>query len=322
MIKKFTAFIMGLVVSASASTFTANAEEISTQDFESTFEIGQHLKAGDEIDVGIDSKKSFGIKSFINGEDNYKSFLGGHYIVPCDMVVTYVSGNYLQLVAESDIADSIDVSTLNTGDIIDIEKNLLLYEYKTNTYDHGFLADYSDIGEGTVDVAYIDHENKSVILRASGNMGDFNGDGSFHISDVVGFQQWLIGKEDDRYSAKWYNVDLNKDGSADVFDLCMMKKMLVESLGNPHTMTVGEFYYFTLNSYGKTLTFDDFTGFEYTRIDSGYEYPIGDSDSTIQIIGDMDSGYIENIYYCNTENGKKIPFDDFCKFIYLYGSEI
>ncbi|MDE7363437.1 MAG: dockerin type I repeat-containing protein [Ruminococcus sp.] len=322
MIKKFTAFIMGLMVTASASTFTANAETIKTQDFKSAFEIGQHLKAGDDIDVGIDSKKSFGIKTFINGEEYYRSFLSGHYAMPCDMVVVYVTEDYMQLVAESDIADCIDVTTLNTGDIIDTTKFMLLYDYITDTYDRGFLADYDDVGEGTIDVAYIDHENKSIILRASENMGDFDGNGSFNISDVVRFQQWLMGKEDDRYSTKWYNVDLNKDGSADVFDFCIMKKMLAESLCNPHIMTLDELYYFTLNSYEKTLTFDDFAGFEYIRTDSGYEYPIEDTNDVIQIVGDMDSGYIENIYYCNTANGKKVPFDDFCKFIYLYSDEL
>ncbi|MDE7097573.1 MAG: dockerin type I repeat-containing protein, partial [Ruminococcus sp.] len=300
MIKKFTAFIMGLMVTASASTFTANAEKINTQDFKSAFEIGQHLKAGDDIDVGINSKKSFGINTFINGEEDYKYFLSGHYIMPCDMVVVYVTENYMQLVAESDIADCIDVTTLNTGDIIDTTKSMLLYDYITDTYDRGFLADYDDVGEGTVDVAYIDHENKSIILRASENMGDFDGNGSFNISDVVRFQQWLIGKEDDGYSTKWYNVDLNKDGSADVFDFCIMKKMLAESLCNPHIMTFSEFYYFTLNSHEKTLTFDDFSVFEYVQTDSGYEYPIKDTETVIQITGDMDSGYIENIYYCNT----------------------
>lgn len=325
MIKKFTAFIMGIMATVSASTFTANAETIETQDFESAFEIGQHLKAGDDIDVGIDSKNSFGIKTFINGEEDYKYFLRGHYIMPCDMVVVYVTENYMQLVAESDIADCIDVTTLNTGDIIDTTKSMLLYDYRTATYDRGFLADYDDVGEGTIDVAYIDHETKSIILRASGNMGDFDGIGSFNISDVVRFEQWLMGKEYDDsyiYSAKWYNADLNKDGSADVFDLCLMKKMLAESLCNPHIMRVNEFYYFTLNSYKKTLTFDDFAGFEYIKTDSGYEYPIKDAYAVIQITGDMDSGYIESIYYCNTENGKKIPFDDFCKIICLYSDEI
>lgn len=310
MIKKITAFIMALVVSASAGAFTANAETINTQDFKSAFEIGQHLKAGDDIDVGIDSKKSFGIKTFINGEENYKSFLRGHYILPCDMVVVYVSENYMQLVAESDIADSIDVTTLNTGDIIDTTKSMLFYDYRTNTYDYGFIADYDDIGEGTVDVAYIDHENKSVILRASGNMGDFDGNGNFNISDVVRFQQWLIG-DDGYYNSKWYNADLNKDGSADVFDLCLMKKMLVEKMGNPHIMTVEELFYFALNNYGKSLTFDDFAIFEYVKTDSGYEYPIEDTDAVIQITGDMDSGYIENVMICDTNNDEKCSFDEF-----------
>lgn len=56
--------------------------------------------------------------------------------------------------------------------------------------------------------------------------GDVNGDERFTITDVVMLQKWLIG------SGKltvWKNGDLYEDGIINVFDLCIMKRMLIKS---------------------------------------------------------------------------------------------
>lgn len=54
--------------------------------------------------------------------------------------------------------------------------------------------------------------------------GDVNADGKFNISDAVMMQKWLICSGD---LTDWTAGDLNKDNIINVFDLCLMKHMLI-----------------------------------------------------------------------------------------------
>lgn len=60
-------------------------------------------------------------------------------------------------------------------------------------------------------------------------LGDVNADGVFNVADVVMMQKWLLcaGKLTD-----WQAGDLCKDERIDVFDLCLMKRLLIEKEGN------------------------------------------------------------------------------------------
>lgn len=58
--------------------------------------------------------------------------------------------------------------------------------------------------------------------------GDVNDDGKFDIADVVLFQKWLLAVPDVKL-ANWKAADLCEDGRLDVFDLCLLKRMLVEN---------------------------------------------------------------------------------------------
>lgn len=58
--------------------------------------------------------------------------------------------------------------------------------------------------------------------------GDVNADGSFTVADVVLFQQWLLTVPD-AVLADWKAADLCEDDRLDVFDLCMMKRMLINN---------------------------------------------------------------------------------------------
>lgn len=57
-------------------------------------------------------------------------------------------------------------------------------------------------------------------------MGDVNDDGEFSIADAVMLQKWLLNAGE---LYNWQNGDFCKDNRIDVFDLCMMKHMLVEN---------------------------------------------------------------------------------------------
>lgn len=58
--------------------------------------------------------------------------------------------------------------------------------------------------------------------------GDVNCDGSFNVADVVLLQKWLLGAPDVKLD-DWKAADLCKDGRLDVFDLCLMKRMLINN---------------------------------------------------------------------------------------------
>lgn len=56
---------------------------------------------------------------------------------------------------------------------------------------------------------------------------DVNLDGEFGVADVVILQEWLLGKgEMNEINATL--ADVCKDGILDVFDLCIMRKKLIE----------------------------------------------------------------------------------------------
>ena len=57
--------------------------------------------------------------------------------------------------------------------------------------------------------------------------GDVNSDGEFTVADAVSLQKWLLGAPDSEL-AHWRAADLCKDGRLDTFDLCLMRKDLLD----------------------------------------------------------------------------------------------
>ncbi len=57
--------------------------------------------------------------------------------------------------------------------------------------------------------------------------GDVNADGAFDISDLVIMQKWLLAVPDTKLK-DWNAGDICKDDRIDAFDLCLMRKLLVE----------------------------------------------------------------------------------------------
>lgn len=62
-------------------------------------------------------------------------------------------------------------------------------------------------------------------------MGDVNGDGEFNIADAVLLQKWLLGSPDTQLT-NLKAADFCKDNRLDVFDLCLMKRDLLEKTNN------------------------------------------------------------------------------------------
>ncbi len=58
-------------------------------------------------------------------------------------------------------------------------------------------------------------------------IGDCNDDGTMNIADVVTLQQFLLGNGG---LAEWRNADLCKDERIDVFDMVLMRRLLIEKM--------------------------------------------------------------------------------------------
>lgn len=143
---------------------------------------------------------------------------------------------------------------VNNGDdqkcFLHNERNIQLYEnnasrgqfWKIRKTDDGhyFLISklsgyYLDLLDGKCS----DGQNVSQVYYIGGNpqkwnfikvniKGDLNDDGEFNISDVVLLQKRLLAVSDTELD-NWKAADLCEDGKLDVFDLCLMKRMLVEN---------------------------------------------------------------------------------------------
>lgn len=72
--------------------------------------------------------------------------------------------------------------------------------------------------------------------------GDVNADGKFNIADVTLFQSWLMGN--DVTLNNYQSADLCEDGILDVFDLCIMKKELLNNSDDfkPCTATINDVF--------------------------------------------------------------------------------
>lgn len=85
---------------------------------------------------------------------------------------------------------------------------------------------YVETYNTTTDFA-IDEFTAGPVKTLTGKIeGDVNNDGSFDIADVVLLQKWLLAVPD-THLADWKAADLCDDNRLDVFDLCMMKRKLI-----------------------------------------------------------------------------------------------
>ena len=63
--------------------------------------------------------------------------------------------------------------------------------------------------------------------------GDANDDGEFNVADAVLLQKWLLAVPDTDLK-NWKAVDFCNDNKLNVFDLCLMKRELIERMATPY----------------------------------------------------------------------------------------
>lgn len=142
-------------------------------------------------------------------------------------------------------------------------------------------------------------------LAAESVTGDVNGDGTFNISDVVLLQKWLLAVPNTTL-ADWKAADMYEDGRLDVFDLCLMKCELLNTVNTPDSPEPETSAAYSIiyennvvtvkDADGKTLTLHDgisISGQTVTLTKPG-EYEISGKSESGQIVVDVDKSTYPN----------------------------
>lgn len=74
---------------------------------------------------------------------------------------------------------------------------------------------------------YANEYNRTFISLNPIISGDVNDDGRFNVTDVVLLQKWILAVPNTKL-ANWEAADLCEDGSLNAFDLCLMKRALLQ----------------------------------------------------------------------------------------------
>lgn len=189
--------------------------------------------------------------------------------LPTAQTVYYQPGCYIKIASEPDkviynIGDKLDLTGLKLdvmyesgGEMYVYQENIDWNNVQENINWHkvidsenplendSFIVDTSDFdssksGKYNITISltqeaqrglwYCQPINIPVTVTDDGSFikGDVNADGSFNVADVVMLQKWLVSARDINLP-DWKAADLNEDGKLDVFDLCVMKRKLIES---------------------------------------------------------------------------------------------
>lgn len=169
-----------------------------------------------------------------DGELKYSNIFkkGDEYIVERDSVMVAAQYGYTYLAPESESVNYVDCREVEVGDIIGSSSVILTYDYYLNEIispiiDHDLYSKY--FGENLLQITAVDHENKKVKAELIEPVaGDVNADGVVSIADAVMLQKWLLGVPDVKLY-NWKSADLCEDGVIDVYDLCLMKRELINA---------------------------------------------------------------------------------------------
>ncbi len=152
----------------------------------------------------------------------------------------YINNIYNQFVKNGTPVIVGEFGCANKGNIDQITSWAKYYVEKCTSYgipciwwDNG--SQYKIYNRRTLKVAELDLLN-TMIAASKGESytpdksvkGDVNGDGQFNVSDVVVLQKWILAVPDTNL-ANWKAADLCEDERLDVFDLCLMKRLLISA---------------------------------------------------------------------------------------------
>lgn len=127
---------------------------------------------------------------------------------------------------------STDKITLKAGEQYNISANQTNLTYSSSdrsiaiVSSNGVITALND-GEATISVFNSNYDVAQIkVTVRSVTSGDVNGDNVLSIADAVMLQKYLLGSGT---LTNWKNADLCKDDRIDVFDMVLMRKLLIEN---------------------------------------------------------------------------------------------
>ncbi len=96
------------------------------------------------------------------------------------------------------------------------------------------------IPENSMTVTRYDNGSADVVFKLKFTpTGDVNDDGEFNAADVVLLQKWLLGSADAKL-INWKAADFCNDNVLNVFDLCLMRESLIQTINIPVAVSINE----------------------------------------------------------------------------------
>lgn len=231
-----TAVITAALTKTSSSIEVTVSKDVIPSTIYNTSELkGYDIKMNATDVICYDGSGNMNIAAVSDdGELKYSNIFkkGDEYIVERDSVMVAAQYGYTYLAPESDSVNYVDCREAEVGDIIGSSSVLLCYDYYLNEIispiiSHSLYEKY--FGEKLLQITEVDHKNKKVKAELIEPVaGDVNADGSFGMADAVTLQKWLLGVPDVKLY-NWKSADLCEDGVIDVYDLCMMKRELINA---------------------------------------------------------------------------------------------
>ena len=86
-------------------------------------------------------------------------------------------------------------------------------------------VDYIQLSSSAADEPAVSYSGREE-PEEEGIRGDVNADKQFNVADLVVMQNWLLAKPGAQL-ADWQAGDLCEDGITDMFDMVMMRKLLL-----------------------------------------------------------------------------------------------
>lgn len=111
--------------------------------------------------------------------------------------------------------------TIDPVDIMSDDAEYLIADGMNGSMDF-FRVNFKEVSEP--DYYYTESETVTDKVR-----GDVNVDGAFNVADLVALQNWLLNTPDQQF-IDWQAGDLCSDGVIDIFDMVMMRKLIIETL--------------------------------------------------------------------------------------------
>ena len=149
----------------------------------------------------------------------YPSGCAGDYIVP-NTVETIESSAFRDCENLSSITVPVSVASIGNGAFMGCSG-------LTDVYYSGTESDWNRIDIGTDNKPFLE---ANIFIGYKGiepGNGDINSDGKFSVADALALESYLLGNKNANVK-DWKAGDVSADGKLDVFDLCVMKKMLTD----------------------------------------------------------------------------------------------